>query len=84
MGQPFPLGIKWISSRREAIIPWLWAINGVASVIGSVLASVLGLAYGFRFVSVAGMLCYGVALVMAAVVWTREERSMPQATPATG
>jgi MFS family permease len=73
MGQPFPLGIKWIGRRRQQIIPWLWAINGVASVIGSTLATLIGLAYGFRIVSLIGLLCYAAALLVAAYVWIRTE-----------
>ena len=79
MGQPFPLGVKWIGRRRETIIPWLWAINGVASVIGSVLATVLGLAYGFRFVSLVGILCYVLALVLAFFFWERKAQPSPVA-----
>jgi hypothetical protein len=81
MGQPFPLGIKWIGRRREEVIPWLWAINGVASVIGSVLASVIGLAYGFRVVSLAGVACYALALFLAVYVWERKESAAPISEP---
>ncbi|HFQ93513.1 MAG TPA: hypothetical protein ENK32_05855 [Anaerolineae bacterium] len=81
MGQPFPLGVKWIGRRRESIIPWLWAINGVASVIGSVLATVIGLAYGFRVVSLAGILCYGLALTLAVLIWERKARPAPLVEP---
>jgi predicted MFS family arabinose efflux permease len=79
MGQPFPLGVKWIGRRRETIIPWLWAINGVASVIGSVLATVLGLAYGFRFVSLVGILCYLLALALAIYLWEHKAQPAPVA-----
>jgi hypothetical protein len=75
MGQPFPLGVKWIGRRREQIIPWLWAINGVASVIGSTLATLIGLAYGFRVVSLIGLLCYAAALLVAAYVWVRTRQA---------
>jgi hypothetical protein len=34
MGQPFPLGLRWIAVNDPAIIPWLWAINGATSVVG--------------------------------------------------
>lgn len=71
MGQPFPLGMKWIGRRREEILPWLWAINGVASVIGSTLATLIGLAYGFRAVSLVGVACYAAALLVAGYVWVR-------------
>lgn len=85
MGQPFPLGTGWIGRRRPSVIPWLWAINGVASVIGSVLASVIGLAYGFRIVSLVGMVCYGFALALAVLAWSRaEQRASLAETAFTG
>lgn len=27
MGQPFPLGIKWVRRRAPGMITWLWAVN---------------------------------------------------------
>lgn len=72
MGQPFPLGMKWVSELDAAIVPWLWAVNGATSVIGSALATVLGLATGFRVVSLIGMACYGLALALALLTWQRQ------------
>ncbi|MDI6770455.1 MAG: hypothetical protein QMD04_12390 [Anaerolineales bacterium] len=39
-------------------IPWLWAVNGVASVVASVLAALLALTFGFSWVLRIGALCY--------------------------
>lgn len=75
MGQPFPLGIKWVSGHNEAILPWLWAVNGATSVIGSALATVLGLATGFRIVSLLGMACYGLALALALLAWPHQQNN---------
>lgn len=72
MGQPFPLGIRWVGAHNEPILPWLWAVNGAASVVGSSLATLLGLAAGFRTVSLAGMACYTLALALALLVWRRQ------------
>lgn len=69
MGQPFPLGIKWVRRRAPGMITWLWAVNGAASVVGSVVATIIALRTGFRIVSLAGMLCYGVALALVVLVW---------------
>jgi hypothetical protein len=41
MGVPFPLGIRAIAASGGRHIPWAWAANGCASVVGSVCA-VLG------------------------------------------
>jgi len=71
MGQPFPLGIKWAHHRTSRAIPWMWAVNGAASVIGSTTATVIALRAGFRMVSLAGMVCYGTALLVSVVAWRR-------------
>lgn len=76
MGQPFPLGMKWVSHHNQAIIPWLWAVNGSTSVIGSALATVVGLAAGFQVVSLVGTACYGLALGLSLVVWAKQTTDM--------
>ena len=68
MGQPFPLGIKWTHYRASQAISWMWAVNGAASVIGSTTVTVIALRAGFRMVSLAGMVCHGTALLVAAQV----------------
>jgi hypothetical protein len=77
MGQPFPLGMKWAGSRQPGIVPWLWAVNGATSVIGSAMATIIGLALGFRVVSVVGMVCYGLALAIALLAWSRAREDVP-------
>ncbi len=71
MGQPFPLGVKWARERHGDVIPWLWAVNGAASVVGSSLATILALHIGFSAVSLGGMLCYALAAVVVNLVWQR-------------
>jgi len=71
VGQPFPLGVRWAHSRASEAIPWMWAVNGAASVIGSTIATAVALRAGFRMVSLAGMLCYGAALLLVAAFWQR-------------
>ncbi|MCB8944580.1 MAG: hypothetical protein H6658_12590 [Ardenticatenaceae bacterium] len=80
MGQPFPLGMKWVSSHTPAIVPWLWAVNGATSVIGSAMATIVGLAVGFRMVSLVGMACYGLALAVALLAWARASRDVAVVT----
>ena len=48
LGIPFPLGIRFLypgDASRE--IPWAWAVNGFASVTGSVAAPLLAISFGF-------------------------------------
>ncbi|MFN3309952.1 MAG: hypothetical protein ACK44E_12165, partial [Anaerolineales bacterium] len=58
MGIPFPAGLKIFKQSCERDIGWMWGINGVASVLGSILAVVLAIAYGFTWVLLLGGACY--------------------------
>ncbi len=78
MGQPFPLGLKWVGSRTPGIIPWLWAVNGATSVIGSALATIIGLSLGFRVVSLTGIVCYSAALAVTLLAWSRRPSPAPE------
>ncbi|MEK7238845.1 MAG: hypothetical protein AAB012_05045, partial [Nitrospirota bacterium] len=33
MGIPFPMGMKLLGQKNEALIPWAWAVNGCLSVL---------------------------------------------------
>jgi hypothetical protein len=43
------------------LVPWAWAINGCASVISAVLATLLAIHFGFAAVMLAAIGVYGVA-----------------------
>lgn len=59
MGVPFPLGIRWLKERgMESYIPWMWGINGVGSVFGSVMAVVIAICLGFTEVLFLSAGCY--------------------------
>lgn len=59
MGIPFPLGIRALGLGAQArLIPWMWALNGIASVTGSSLSILLALQLGFTWALVAASLCY--------------------------
>jgi hypothetical protein len=64
MGIPFPAGIQRLSSSgSEDSIPWVWAINGSASVISAVLAALLAISIGFNWVLLIGAFCYAAAWI---------------------
>ena len=50
MGMPFPLGLARIQARSPDLVPWAWGINGCASVISAVLATVVAVHLGFTAV----------------------------------
>ncbi len=57
LGMPFPLGISLIAARKEPLIPWAWAANGCASVVGPAAAVLLAATAGQNvvlFVAAAG------------------------------
>ena len=47
MGLPFPLGLARVSDSVPALAPWAWGINGCASVVAAVMASLLAMHIGF-------------------------------------
>jgi hypothetical protein len=61
MGTPFPTGLATVEADEPWLVPWAWAINGCASVIGAVLATLLAIHLGFTAVVAAALLLYGVA-----------------------
>jgi len=64
MGQPFPLGVALLRSRQEALIPWVWGINGALSVLGSILTLVLAINFGYTTTMLVGPASYLAAAVM--------------------
>jgi spermidine synthase len=63
MGIPFPTGMTRLSLTAQDSIPWAWAINGFASVVGAVLATLLAIHLGFAAVILLAVLMYGLASV---------------------
>ena len=64
LGLAFPAGMFTFEGRSRA---WHWAINGAASVLGSVLSLVLAMRFGFAAVTWLGVVAY----LMALLAWRR-------------
>lgn len=60
MGMPFVKGGKKVGE----LIDWGFAVNGAASVVGSVLVLVLAFNYGFKIAILAGVIAYLLAMVL--------------------
>ncbi len=74
LGLPFPAGLRLVKeSGSDRSIPWLWGVNGVASVLGSVLAIMLALSLGFT-----------AALALAAVLYAITIFTLRAFMPFTG
>ena len=62
MGMPFPLGLAQLADHAPDLIPWAWAINGCASVVSAVLATLLAIHLGFTTVIAIALALYALAL----------------------
>jgi hypothetical protein len=58
MGMPFPLGLSQVAAKAPAFIPWAWGINGCASVLSAVSATLLAIQFGFSVVVLAALMLY--------------------------
>ncbi len=67
MGMPFPLGLSRVSIKNPSLVPWAWGVNGCASVISPVLATVLAISGGFNLVVIMALSLY----FSAAIISTR-------------
>lgn len=67
MGHLFPLGMRWLKKgAAEDFIPWVWGVNGVGSVLGSVATITIAMTAGFTQALLAGASGYlFIALVFA-------------------
>ncbi len=61
MGMPFPLGLTRVSTQARAFVPWAWGVNGFASVVSAVLATLLAIEFGFSAVIVVALALYAVS-----------------------
>ncbi|HNT76656.1 MAG TPA: hypothetical protein PKH77_16715 [Anaerolineae bacterium] len=61
MGIPFPTGVRWAGTHRPGVVPWLWGVNGVMSVLGSALATALSIHVGFQSALLIAAGVYGLA-----------------------
>lgn len=65
MGMPFPLAMAAAGEKNPDWVPWAWAVNGCASVLSPVLATVLAIHLGFLAVALGAALLYLLAGVLA-------------------
>jgi len=84
MGVPFPAGVRLVGRVAPGLVPWVWAINGCASVLSSILAVMIAISHGFSRVLFAGGLAYALALLAIYGLVTVEARqgSTTEATSA--
>jgi hypothetical protein len=67
LGMYFPTGVELVRRAAPRLVPWAWAVNGVASVASSVIAVILGMTIGFSGVALtaAGVYVIGTSALLA-------------------
>jgi hypothetical protein len=60
LGMFFPTGLELLRRVEPRLVPWAWAVNGVASVAATVLAVILGIELGFTRVALIAAAIYAV------------------------
>jgi MFS family permease len=61
LGGFMPLGLRTVagvSARAREYVAWAWAVNGFFSVIASILATILGMVIGFRWLLLVALAIY--------------------------
>ena len=61
MGMPFPRALARLNAVAPSLLPWAWGINGCASVIGAVLATLVAIHFGHTVVILTGVVLYAAA-----------------------
>ncbi|WP_163337509.1 hypothetical protein [Desulfopila sp. IMCC35008] len=61
MGMVFPLGLRRLGMAQPHLIPWAWSANGFTSVLGTLLAQVFAMRWGFDTVVWLAIGCYALA-----------------------
>ena len=61
MGMPFPMGLSSLAETAPSLIPWAWGINGCASVISAILATLIAMQFGFTVLIFLALVLYIVA-----------------------
>ena len=69
LGTAMPVGLSRLSAMYPSGVPWAWGINGVMSVVASVLAIMVALNWGFTVTTLVGLAAYVGALGHA--LWGR-------------
>jgi MFS family permease len=84
LGTLMPLGVARLTRVAPALVPWAWGVNGFASVVGSCMAVLLSMSYGFSTTFHLAAVCYGAAAVFAFVAFRGKpaEEDAPEATEA--
>jgi hypothetical protein len=66
LGIPFPTGIQILKQNNlEKFIPWMYGVNGILTVLGSITAVILSMTLGFNITFLTGMLSYFILFLIS-------------------
>ena len=74
MGFPFTLGLSEVAGAGRLYVPWAWAVNGFASVLGTTLATLAAVHLGLQRVLLLAALFYLLAWCCWPVVSAKRAR----------
>ena len=80
MGMPFPLGLSVVSQFGQSIIPWVYGVNAVASVLGTILVILVAMRLGFTVAIAGASVLYMTALIL---LWPLLSRSSTRLSSAS-
>jgi hypothetical protein len=75
MGFAFPTGITLVETSSRQPTPWFWGINGATGVLASVVAVMIGIAFGINVTLMAAAACY--LLLIPAALSLRAQAVQP-------
>ena len=65
MGFCFPVGMRWASQLGQSgNLPWMWALNGAASVLASFIAMIISTESSIRACVLTGAVCYALGGIL--------------------
>ena len=70
MGMPFPLGLSRLSEINPGLVPWVWGVNGCASVLSAIIATLIAIHFGFTIVILSALALYALA-ALSSEYWLR-------------
>jgi SAM-dependent methyltransferase len=73
LGSFFPLGVRMAERVNPRLVPWAWAVNGCATVIGTLLAVMAGMTTSFTVVALGAMAIYTAGVL--GLVWMERSQA---------
>lgn len=62
LGAPMPMGLRRLEALHPSGVPYAWGVNGIASVLASVIGVAVGIYFGFAATTLLAAACYLLAL----------------------